>query len=230
MPEWQRERICPESQRSVSENRPPVVPEDTVLRAGSLGKRRWKELKKSLKRLRLKREKGINTRKDKQEMIKRPRRLRDSEILRKMVRETRVDKASLIYPVFIKEGKGIIEEIPSMPGQYRYSVDRLPFELEKVRKAGVSSVMFFGIPEEKDEYGSQATRRMGSSRRPCGRRRSSFRICIISQTYACVSTPPMDIAGCFVATRSIMTLPSVFWRKRPFPRCRRARIWWRPPI
>lgn len=89
-------------------------------------------------------------------MIKRPRRLRDSEILRKMVRETRVDKASLIYPVFIKDGEGVMEEIPSMPGQYRYSVDRLPFELEKVRKAGVSAVMFFGIPEKKDEAGSQA--------------------------------------------------------------------------
>lgn len=89
-------------------------------------------------------------------MIKRPRRLRDSEILRKMVRETRVDKASLIYPIFVKEGNGICEEIPSMPGQYRYSVDRLAFELENVVKAGVSSVMLFGIPEEKDACGSQA--------------------------------------------------------------------------
>ena len=89
-------------------------------------------------------------------MIKRPRRLRDSEILRKMVRETRVDKASLIYPIFVKEGNGICEEIPSMPGQYRYSVDRLAFELENVAKAGVSSVMLFGIPEEKDACGSQA--------------------------------------------------------------------------
>ena len=57
------------------------------------------------------------------EMLKRPRRLRGSEVLRKMVRETRMDKASLIYPMFVKEGSGIIEEIPTMPGQFRYSVD-----------------------------------------------------------------------------------------------------------
>ena len=51
----------------------------------------------------------------------RPRRLRGSERLRRMVRETRMDKSSLIYPVFVKDGQGIREEIPSMEGQYRYS-------------------------------------------------------------------------------------------------------------
>ena len=74
-------------------------------------------------------------------MIKRPRRLRSKEPLRRMVRETRIDKASLIYPLFVREGEKIREEIPSMPGQYRYSVDRLPEELEQVAKAGVPSVM-----------------------------------------------------------------------------------------
>lgn len=86
----------------------------------------------------------------------RPRRLRTTETLRKMVRETRVDKASLIYPMFVMEGEGIQQEIPSMEGQYRYSVDRMPYELEKLSQAGVSSVMLFGIPSEKDECGSQA--------------------------------------------------------------------------
>ena len=90
------------------------------------------------------------------ELIQRPRRLRGSETLRKMVRETRMDKSSLIYPLFVKEGTGIEEEIPSMEGQYRYSVDRLPFELERLAKAGVSSVMLFGIPDHKDEVGSGA--------------------------------------------------------------------------
>ena len=60
------------------------------------------------------------------DLIQRPRRLRGSETLRKMVRETRIDKSSLIYPLFVKEGTGVEEEIPSMEGQYRYSVDRLP--------------------------------------------------------------------------------------------------------
>lgn len=90
------------------------------------------------------------------ELIQRPRRLRGSETLRKMVRETRMDKSSLIYPVFVTEGTNVEEEIPSMEGQYRYSVDRLPFELERLEKAGVPGVMLFGIPGYKDEAGSGA--------------------------------------------------------------------------
>ena len=90
------------------------------------------------------------------ELIKRPRRLRGGETLRKMVRETRMDKSSLIYPLFVKEGTGIEEEIPSMEGQFRYSVDRLPFELERLQNAGVNSIMLFGIPDHKDEVGSGA--------------------------------------------------------------------------
>ena len=69
-------------------------------------------------------------------MIQRPRRLRGNGILRKMVRETRVDKASLIYPLFVREGSGIQEEIPTMPGQYRYSVDQMPYKLEQLKRQG----------------------------------------------------------------------------------------------
>ena len=90
------------------------------------------------------------------DLIQRPRRLRGSETLRKMVRETRIDKSSLIYPLFVREGQGIEEEIPSMEGQFRYSVDRLPYELERLTKAGVSNIMLFGIPDHKDEVGSGA--------------------------------------------------------------------------
>lgn len=90
------------------------------------------------------------------DLIQRPRRLRGSEKLRKMVRETRMDKSSLIYPLFVKEGTGIEEVIPSMEGQYRYSVDRLPFELERLQNAGVNNIMLFGIPDHKDEVGSGA--------------------------------------------------------------------------
>ena len=67
-----------------------------------------------------------------------------------------MDKSSLIYPLFVKEGTGIEEEIPSMKGQFRYSVDRLPFELERLQNAGVNSIMLFGIPDHKDEVGSGA--------------------------------------------------------------------------
>ena len=90
------------------------------------------------------------------DMIKRPRRLRGGETIRKMVRETRMDKSSLIYPMFVQEGTGREDEIPSMPGQFRYTLDRLPYELERLAKAGVGSVMLFGIPDHKDEIASQA--------------------------------------------------------------------------
>ncbi len=90
------------------------------------------------------------------DMTVRPRRLRESEVLRKMVRETRMDKSSLIYPMFVQEGSNKEEEIPSMEGQYRYSVDRMMFELERLEKAGVSNIMLFGIPDHKDEIGSGA--------------------------------------------------------------------------
>lgn len=90
------------------------------------------------------------------ELRKRPRRLRGSETLRKMVRETRMDKSSLVYPMFVKDGENIKEEIPSMEGQYRYSVDRMGECLQELLDAGVHCVMLFGIPAVKDEAGSQA--------------------------------------------------------------------------
>ncbi len=67
-----------------------------------------------------------------------------------------MDSASLIYPIFVKEGRGIVEEIPTMPGQFRYSVDTMGEKLSALQEAGVHAVMFFGIPDHKDEVGSQA--------------------------------------------------------------------------
>ncbi|MCQ2500973.1 MAG: porphobilinogen synthase [Lachnospiraceae bacterium] len=90
------------------------------------------------------------------DMIKRPRRLRGGELMRKMARETRVDKASLIYPMFVQEGFDSVDEIPSMPGQYRWTVDRMGEKLNSLADAGVRNVMLFGIPDVKDEIGSGA--------------------------------------------------------------------------
>ena len=86
----------------------------------------------------------------------RPRRLRTSAKLRKMVRETRMDKSSLVYPMFVMDGANKKEEIPTMPGQFRYTLDRMPEILNEMADAGVGSVMLFGIPNYKDEVGSQA--------------------------------------------------------------------------
>ncbi len=90
------------------------------------------------------------------DLLYRPRRLRTSDTLRKMVRETRVSKQSLIYPLFAVDGEGIAEEIPSMEGQYRYSVDQLSLIMDRLVKAGVEKVLLFGIPAHKDACGSQA--------------------------------------------------------------------------
>ena len=84
----------------------------------------------------------------------RPRRLRRNENIRRLVRETHLTLDDLIYPIFIRYGENIVEEVPSMPGVYRYSVDRAVEEVKKVRDLGIPAVILFGIPEHKDEVGS----------------------------------------------------------------------------
>lgn len=87
-------------------------------------------------------------------MIKRPRRLRKTVQIRNLVHETSLDVSDLIYPMFIIEGE--TEEIPSMPEIKRYSLEDLPKALKKVVLAEISAVLFFGIPNNKDENGSGA--------------------------------------------------------------------------
>ncbi len=84
------------------------------------------------------------------------RRLRRSETLRALIRETRVDVGDLIYPLFIVEGNKLKQEISSMPGQYRLSSDLLAKEAEGIAKLGIPAIILFGIPKKKDEVGSSA--------------------------------------------------------------------------
>jgi porphobilinogen synthase len=84
------------------------------------------------------------------------RRLRHSETLRALIRETKVDVGDLIYPLFVVEGSKIKQEISSMPGQYRLSADLLPKEIEAIVKLGILAIILFGIPQKKDDVGSQA--------------------------------------------------------------------------
>lgn len=86
----------------------------------------------------------------------RPRRLRANPTIRSMVRETSVSAADLIYPLFVKPGTGVKDEISSMPGQYQLSVDMLPAEIDELKALGVPAVILFGLPAEKDEIGSGA--------------------------------------------------------------------------
>ena len=84
------------------------------------------------------------------------RRLRRTEALRSMVRESHVDVKDLIYPLFVVEGHNLKQEMASMPGVFRYSPDRLPRELDEVAGLGIPAVLLFGIPQKKDEVGSAA--------------------------------------------------------------------------
>ncbi len=88
--------------------------------------------------------------------MNRGRRLRQTENIRNMVSETKINKSSLIYPLFIQEGNNIKEEIKAMPNQYRYSVDKLNFEIENLLKMGINNVILFGIPDKKDCVGTGA--------------------------------------------------------------------------
>ncbi|HEX7365238.1 MAG TPA: porphobilinogen synthase [Dehalococcoidia bacterium] len=84
------------------------------------------------------------------------RRLRRNEALRALVRETRVDVGDLIYPLFVVEGTKKKQPIASMPGQYRFSSDLLSKEAESIARLGIPAIILFGIPQRKDEVGSQA--------------------------------------------------------------------------
>ena len=90
------------------------------------------------------------------DLINRPRRLRSNPFVRSMVRETKMNIKSLVYPIFIKEGTGIKEEISSMENQFRYSIDMLPQVLKEIVDSGVQNVMLFGIPDKKDPLGTGA--------------------------------------------------------------------------
>ncbi len=86
----------------------------------------------------------------------RPRRLRRNETFRSLIRETQLSASQLIYPLFVMPGKNKREEIPSMPGVFRLSVDQLKNEAEECLQLGVQSVILFGLPEKKDAVGSSA--------------------------------------------------------------------------
>ncbi len=86
--------------------------------------------------------------------IHRSRRLRRNELIRSMVRETRLAPTNFIYPLFVCPGRGVKKEISSMPGNYHFSVDQVVGECREVAALGIPAVILFGLPESKDEAGS----------------------------------------------------------------------------
>ena len=88
--------------------------------------------------------------------FRRFRRLRSSEAMRSLVRETRLSPAGFVYPLFVVPGEGVRTEIASMPGQYQISIDEAVREAEEVVSLGIGGVLIFGLPSAKDEAGSEA--------------------------------------------------------------------------
>jgi porphobilinogen synthase len=88
--------------------------------------------------------------------VQRPRRLRSSEAMRRLVRETQLAPSQFILPLFVVPGEGVRKEIRSMPGNAQLSVDTLVRECEECKALGLGGVILFGVPDEKDEYASGA--------------------------------------------------------------------------
>ncbi|MBR2283672.1 MAG: porphobilinogen synthase [Ruminococcus sp.] len=97
--------------------------------------------------------------------MRRFRRLRSGEGIRRLVRETHISRKELIYPIFVEEGEGIKLPVESMPGVFRYSLDTVDEILRETDKSGISGVLVFGIPKHKDEKASQAYDENGITQR-----------------------------------------------------------------
>jgi len=98
-------------------------------------------------------------------LVERPRRLRRTETIRALVRETRLSPDDFVYPLFVCEGEGVRREIASMPGAFNLSIDELVKEVEAARRVGVNSVILFGVPDDKDAVGSEAYAEDGITQR-----------------------------------------------------------------
>jgi len=117
------------------------------------------------------------------------RRLRGKEALRKMVRETRLSVNDLIHPLFVRSGKGKKVEISSMPGMYQYSIDTMFQELEEIQSLGIVAILLFGLPERKDELGSEAYAPGGITQRAIRAIKKSFpELIIITDICLCAYT------------------------------------------
>lgn len=88
--------------------------------------------------------------------MRRFRRLRATPAMRKMVRETRLNAADMIYPIFVEEGEGLTAPVDSMPTVYRYSIDRLEEILPQIAESGIAGLLIFGVPKHKDEFATEA--------------------------------------------------------------------------
>ena len=121
--------------------------------------------------------------------VHRPRRLRRSEALRGLVRETRLTTAGLIYPLFVCPGEKVKLEVTSMPGVFQQSVDRIVEECREVESLGIPGVILFGLPETKDARGSSSLVTDGVVQRAIAAiRKANLKLLIITDVCLCEYT------------------------------------------
>ena len=121
--------------------------------------------------------------------VQRPRRLRRSEILRSLVRETRLSSAGFVYPMFVCPGSKVRLEVSSMPGVYQQSVDQIVEECREVAGLGISAVILFGLPETKDAKGSSSLASTGVVQRAVeGIKKAKLNLLVITDVCLCEYT------------------------------------------
>ncbi len=118
----------------------------------------------------------------------RPRRLRRSKVLRRMIKETYLTPNDLVYPMFVIPGEGIKEEIRSMPGCFRFSIDKLVEEVKELKKLNINYIILFGVPEKKDEIGSEAYDKNGIIQRAIRAIKEACDIVVIGDVCMCEYT------------------------------------------
>src|SRR5215475_15628174 len=119
----------------------------------------------------------------------RPRRLRRTEALRSMVRETRLTTAGLIYPMFVCPGKSIRQEVGSMPNIFQQSADQIVEESREVESLGIPAVILFGLPETKDPRGASSLSAQGVVQRAIeGIRKANLKLLVITDVCLCEYT------------------------------------------
>ena len=138
--------------------------------------------------------------------------------MRRLVRETRISPEEMIYPIFIIEGENIKNPIPSMPGVYQYSMDRMDEMLAEVKEAGIAGVLIFGIPAEKDEVGSGAYDPNGVTQRAIRQIKKNYpELLVIADVCLCEYTSHGHcglVEGCRIlndATLPLLAKMSVTW-------------------
>lgn len=124
----------------------------------------------------------------------RHRRLRQSAAIRSMVRETVLNSADFIQPIYVTFGTGVKQEISSMPGVYRFSLDRLEEELKEISELGIPAVLLFGIPETKDSVGTSAFVDDGIVQEATRLIKSRYPNCWLWLILVCVNLRTMDTA------------------------------------